>query len=249
MAKSAQEIVDLTCTTSASSCSPPPRKKLCSSAVHQSTLHNFFQPLTPAKGLQSQVKVIKRTPKSVGLHVYSKEDITKATGLDKAYKTFWNEQITDIFNDPAMSSRLQDKEMIQGAINILWVLHKTSCLEVLCQEVEVLATKLFPLDTCRQNELLSTVQKHMKKVRELTDVCIAKQDTDESEQEDVSGILKDLKLTQSSLKKALDRKKIELEHALKPQPMVVEQPQMLSEGEIHDLAQDVLTEENIELDS
>ena len=249
MATSAQNINDLT--MSASSCSPPPRKKVCS-AVHQSTLHNFFQPLTPAKGSQSQVKVIKRTPKSLGLHVYSIEDITKATGLDKAYKTFWNEQITDIFNDPAMSNRLQDKEMIQGAINISWVLHKTSCLEVLCQEVEVLANKLFPLDTCRQNELLSTVQKHMKKVRELTDVCLAKQDADESEQEDVSGILKDLKRAQSSLKKALDRKKTELEHALKPQPLVVEQPQMLTEGEIHDLAQDILIEENIhfvELDS
>ena len=75
--------------------SPPPVKKLClpesgpstsrRSTFTQSTLHRFFSTSKESKDLPKTASDHTSIDHLIGLHLYTKEDISAAKGIDKAY--------------------------------------------------------------------------------------------------------------------------------------------------------------------
>ena len=81
----------------------PPAKKQPKSAT-QSTLHNFFGRCTG--GNMAHPRTLKCTPQLLGTHMFSAEDNSSSTGIDKDYKEFWNAQAIDLCGNEDVRHKL-----------------------------------------------------------------------------------------------------------------------------------------------
>lgn len=80
----------------------PASKKKCTGSV-QLSIKNFFKPVVtseegdqPVPTTSSQIVVI---PQYYEIHIYSDAEIDKAVGLQKQFKTVWNEKAREICSD------------------------------------------------------------------------------------------------------------------------------------------------------
>ena len=104
-----------------------------SKPASQSTLHNFFKSCTGCN--QARPKTVECTPQLMGIHVFTDEEISSSTALDKDYKEFWNGQAIELCRNEDVRHKLKDKLAIQGAINTSWTLHKSNLLELQAEKL------------------------------------------------------------------------------------------------------------------
>ena len=190
------------------SISKPSKKK---QKLQQITLHKFFQASGPSTSAEAQPHVVDITAQSKGIHIYSDKEIAGADGLLKEYYIFWNAQARELCSSPPTLVYLNSTKKIEGAINTKWTLYKSELLELLADEVSVLVSEAYT-DPVAQSSTMITIENNKKKVRDLTDICIIERDADKIQEERITRLTKDLRLAQSALKKAIDRKKSEMEH-------------------------------------
>ena len=211
----------------------PQPKRLCSV---QTSLDRFFKD-TPNNSTAASLKV-DLTPNYYGIHVYDTKEIAEARGLDRDYKLFWNNNVSELCADRQVRHKLQDKGAIQGAVNTAWTLHKTELLKVQADE---LLTHVDVDETACSD--FSTIKKHVKKISELTDTLRhVYGNATVKEEKDVSKMLSDLRLAQSALKKAIARKKHQA-HQVSMRAEVAAAPQALLSPEcVHNIIEDIKTE-------
>jgi hypothetical protein len=164
------------------------------------------------------------------MHTYSEGDIADSSGLDKEYKQFWNAKAAELCHDKAVRHKLKDKAAIQGAINSLWTLHKSDLLQLQADEVAVYVDQAYTDETVKASAL-STVQGNLKKTMELTE-CISLVYANATEEmgDEMSELMKDLRKSQSALKKAIDRKNHELQQLVTRQPLKATDPVYKTNG-------------------
>ena len=221
---------------------PPGAKQPCSSKpATQSTLHNFFKSCTGDN--KAYPRTLKSTPQLLGIHMYSAEDISSSTGLDKDYKEFWNVQAIELCANEDVRHKLKDKLAIQGAINTSWTLHKSSLLELQAEQLTISVHQAYSDDAAAKH-ILSSVESNKKKMMELTNILqLACNDATEDE---VSEHMKELRKVQSALKKAIDYKTKDL--CSIPQSLRASSPENLSPHEVENIVQEIVMETSYEAD-
>ena len=65
----------------------------------QSTMHRFFQSEPFSSSSQGVQPTITFSPDSLGIHVYSSEDIQEAKGMEKDFRIFWNAKASELCSD------------------------------------------------------------------------------------------------------------------------------------------------------
>ena len=220
-----------------SEASPAAKKRPCSSkCTTQSTLHMFFKNHDGDK--KPKPKTIEYSPEFFGLHMYSEEDIHTSVGLDKTYKEFWNAKVQELCKDEKARHKLKDKAGIQGAINTIWTLHKSDLLKIQVEELTIYVSQVYD-DEFAMINYLSSVEANKEKVMELTESLrlLYVDATDESGPE-VSDILKELRKAQGALKKAIERKQLELQPS-HDQPLIALPSETLSAHKLHDIVTEI----------
>ena len=107
-----------------------------SSATVQLSLHRFFKS-NPSEGSTGDSAAGVITPEYFGIHIYTNTKIEDAAGLEKDYRTFWNEKAIDMCSDKYTRAKLsRDKVAVQGAINTSCTLHKVELLELKAEEMK-----------------------------------------------------------------------------------------------------------------
>lgn len=84
------------------------------------------------------------SPEYYGIHIYTEEELSSSTGLQKQFRIYWNEKANEICSDKSIRSKLHNKAAIQGTIYTSWSLHKTHLLQLQVEEFEAQAKKVYP---------------------------------------------------------------------------------------------------------
>ena len=82
-------------------------------------------------------------PGYYGLNLYTEADISSGVGLQRDFRTYWNDKVHEICADKTIRAHLGSKAAIQGTIYTLWTLHKTHLREVQAEELQVVAEQLY----------------------------------------------------------------------------------------------------------
>ena len=154
-----------------------------------------------------------------GIHVYSDVEINKAVGLQKQFKTFWNEKaLSEICADKTCRGRLQSKTAIQGTIYTSWTLHKTHLLQLQAEELQEEGKIVYRDQVAREADF-STIKKNLERMQQAYAFTTLAGDSVKSlssptekqaKEKDLEKDMTDLKRAQDSLNKALERKRAEL---------------------------------------
>ena len=78
-------------------------------------------------------RITSVTPEYYGIHLYSTAEISSATGLQKQFRSFWNEKAQELCAYKTVRAKLHHKSAIHGAICASWTLHKTHLLQLLAK--------------------------------------------------------------------------------------------------------------------
>ena len=191
-----------------------PQKRPCTS---QATMFKYFQPATCGEHSEARPSTVM-TPDYYGIHLYTATEMSSATGLQKNFRTFWNEKARELCADKSVRAKLHSKTAIQGAICASWTLHKTHLLQLQVEEVEDLAKRFHPDDAVRAHLLTpvtsnldrmltayATVNATSESIAALTSTAEKKKMEKELDEE-----TSELKKAQDALVKALERRKIPL---------------------------------------
>jgi len=186
---------------------PHPSATKASRADTQTTLAKYF--VSTDKN-SKKPEIVQITPEYLGIHMYSEEEIKDSVGIDKQYKEFWNSKATELCKDKRVRHKLKDKPAIQGAINTSWTLHKSDILRVEADEMLQHLSELYT-DEVLFLTVSDTIEDNKKKVIETTEtLCLVFHNADDTQEKEVSELMKELRKRQSALKKAIDRKSYEL---------------------------------------
>ena len=118
---------------------PTEGKRKC---VSQRSILKFFKPEgTSASELPSSSGTVI-TPDFYGIRLFDDTDISSATGLQKEFRSYWNEKAREICGDRSIRGKLQSKAAIQGTIYTSWTLHKTHLLQLQVDELQEEAKKI-----------------------------------------------------------------------------------------------------------
>ena len=217
----------------------PPEKKVCTS---QSSIHKFFKS-TCSTSTSKPMSGIQFTPDYFGIHMYKKSEIEEARGLDRDYKHYWNEKVIELCNDKQVRHKLKDKGAIQGAVNTSWSLHKSELLQIQADELHMCIAGKYTKE--RAYTEFYTIKANIKKVMELTEtIRLLYTDASKEMGGEVAEMMRVLRLAQSALKKAIDRKRQEINRTSHVKEGIVEDPQPLSAQCLNDIAEEIRTETN-----
>lgn len=186
----------------------PAIKRKCTSQV-QTTLHKFFPSEGEKAGPSTSSQTITLAPESYGIHMFTEDQIDRASGLERDYLHFWNSKARELCRSKEARSKLGNKVAIQGAITASWALHKTHLLQLqaeeLCNEMTVVYRNHDPIV---REKLLDVVQKNKQKMldihAEIEYTCGEFQGRDR--ENIVSEKLTELKKAQDALSKAINRR-------------------------------------------
>ena len=81
----------------------------------QQSSNTYFQPKTSGEQSEARPSTVV-TPEYYGIHLYTATEMSSATGLQKQYRTFWNEKTRELCADKSARAKLHNKTAIQGAI-------------------------------------------------------------------------------------------------------------------------------------
>ena len=173
--------------------SSPPQKRACI----QSSLHNFFS----SSGSTSKPTFVEYTPEYLGIHLFSEQEISEVGVLEINYRRFWNEKVMELCEDKHVRHKLKDKSAIQGAINTSWTLHKSDLLALQVDELNICMRESYTEE--RTKEIMFSTIKSKNRVMEITDsIRHLYANTPQEMELEVSKIMKELRMTQSALKKS-----------------------------------------------
>ena len=77
------------------------------------------------------------------INLYTEADISSAVGLQRDFRTYWNDKAHEICADKTIRAHLGSKAAIQGTIYTSWTLHKTHLLELQAEELQGVAKQLY----------------------------------------------------------------------------------------------------------
>ncbi len=180
----------------------------------QTTVHSFFGgnpgPSAINPGLQ------------YGIRVYTDKEINEVEGLEGEFRKFWNEKAAELCNNAAVRHKLRNKTAIQGAIHTSWNLHKTSLLEIQVDELRAKATDAYIEESTVSNKLAS-IERNAQRMRDTKDrISILSQQLERGEGDPETPTqlhveMSELKKAQDALKKALQRRKAEIDIIIQEQ--------------------------------
>ena len=219
----------------------------------QSTLFKFFEkPQEQASSSKSDRKTLDYSPQNYGIYIYSRDEIQKADGLSQEFRKFWNEKAVQLCKDKSVRDKLHHKKAIEGAIYTSWRFQSTHLLQLQAEEVIEEAKSLFS-DNVRIEHFVSSIRKNLENMLEafaganhLYEVMNTKSKTDEMES-DLEKEMTQLKVAQSSLKKAISEKRqqIRVEQAViqhEAECLTTGPPEMLSEEDMEVLVETFKTD-------
>ena len=198
---------------------PTEGKRKC---VSQRSILKFFKPEgTSASELPSSSGTVI-TPDFYGIRLFDDTDISSATGLQKEFRSYWNEKAHEICADRSIRGKLQSKAAIQGTIYTSWTLHKTHLLQLQVDELQEEAKKIYRDDIAREHALTAVTKnsERMQQAYACTTVLgesISSLAGDEKKVKEVEleKAMTELKKAQDALSKALERRKADLLAAMK----------------------------------
>lgn len=197
------------------------------------------------------------TPQYYGIHIYSDAEIDKAVGLQKQFKTFWNEKAHEICTDKTIRARLQSKAAIQGTIYTSWTLHKTHILQLQAEELQEEAKMVYRDQVAREADF-TTIKNNLERMQQAyasttltaeSMKSLSNEIEKQVKEKDLDREMTDLKRAQDSLHKALERRRAELLATTKDieeeqlQAYRAKSPIQLSDNEMEELIDIVRNEE------
>ena len=187
-------------------------KRSCT-GTGQSTLFRYYE---KASGPSSAVKtMVDVTPVSMGVKMYTKEDIEASSGMKKLYFQFWNDKACELCKDESVREKMKgNKRAFMGAINCSWTIHRTKIIQLQAEEVIELAGKVYPDEVAREQKLTS-IRNNVSRVKEALDSTNSfyeiTKDSDPSEiegmEDELTTKVRELKVAQEALLKAIHRKR------------------------------------------
>ena len=187
------------------------QKKKCS----QQSLMNYFKPNELASRPSTSQTVV--TPGYYGINLYTEADINSAVGLQRDFRTYWNDKAHEICADKTIRAHLGSKAAIQGTIYTSWTLHKTHLLEMQAEELQGEAKNIYSDEVAMLAEF-TTIKNNLERMLQcyatVTTLAEHAKSLDATEkkakEEDIEKELSDLKKAQNALHQAMERKRADL---------------------------------------
>lgn len=188
------------------------QKKKCS----QMSLMTYFKPAQANQSTPSTSSTVV-TPGYYGINLYTEADISSAVGLQRDFRTYWNDKAHEICADKTIRAHLGSKAAIQGTIYTSWTLHKTHLLELQAEELQGVAKQLYNDEIALLADF-STIKNNLERMLQ----CYASVTTlaerakslniaeKTAKEEEIEKELSDLKKAQNALHQAMERKRAEL---------------------------------------
>ena len=215
----------------------------------QSTMHRFFQSEPFSSSSQGVQPTITFSPDSLGIHMYSSEDIQEAKGMEKDFRIFWNAKASELCSDKSVRCKLRDRVAIQGAIHTSWTLHKTTLLQLRSEELTTRVEEVYTSEVEREVKL-KTIQKNMDRVVNSTAKVNAlyaevENNGDVQVHDAITKELSELRKSQEALTRAIKRRQEEIDRASEQlETMVTTPPVHLSTEEMFQIVKEIRDESN-----
>jgi hypothetical protein len=243
----------------ASTTSEETRKQPCKKSLLQASLFKFYKPdHDDGSNLKPKPPPVLPTPSKFNIHLYSKDEIERARGLNKLRLQFWNDKAVEICSDKSMTDELNNnREAIEGAIHSSWTLHKTSLLELEVEELEDKAILVYDDEVARE-VILKNVKKNRDRmqtahatIHALSNIIAESSESQKVPLENqLSQEISELKKAQDALSKAIQRSSVTAKPN-KDSVMAAPSPIKLSDTEFSTLITEVkneYTDESVEKD-
>ena len=215
----------------------------------QSTMHRFFQNEAVSSSSQGVPPTTTFSPDSLGIHVYSSEEIQEAKGMEKDFRIFWNAKASELCSDKSVRCKLGDRVAIQGAIHTAWTLHKTTLLQLRSEELTTRVKEVYTSEVEREVKL-RTIQKNMDRVINSTatvNVLYAEVENTGAVQihEAITKELSELRKSQEALTRAMKRRREEIDRTSDElETMIATPPVNLSTEEMFQIVKEIRGESN-----
>lgn len=194
-------------------------KKARDSPTVQLSLDHFFKPSGKPPASDAGNTRVEISPEYFGIHIYTPQEIEEGQGLEKEYRTFWNEKAFEMCKDRYTRAKLlNNKVAVHGAINTSWTLYKVKLLELRAEEMKHRALMIYP-DTETAQCKMSSMEKnvlHMKTSATAVNTLYMRAEALSSNESSLQEIeesttkeLTELRKSQEALIKAMKRKEVE----------------------------------------
>jgi hypothetical protein len=236
---------------------PATTKRSCAANRQQTTLFKYYEKTSGPSGSSSSKAFVDVTPESLGVKIYTKEEIEASSGLKKTYLLFWNDKARELCQDKGVCEQMRgNKRAFMGAINCSWTIHRTEIIKLQAEEVIELASKVYLDEVSREHKLSSIRPKNISRVNEAHDATCTfyhlLRESDASEikamEDDLTKKVHDLKVAQEALLKAIQRKREDTfadQHDRETDSIMAGSPVQLSSDEVEVLVDAVKEEENM----
>ena len=147
-------------------------KRSCTANRQQTTLFKYYEKTSGPSGSSSSKTFVDVTPESLGIKIYTKEEIEASSGLKKTYLLFWNDKAHELCQDKGVCEKMKgNKRALMGAINCSWTIHRSEIIQLQAEVIE-LASKVY-LDEVNREHKLSSIRKNITRVNEAHDATCA----------------------------------------------------------------------------
>ena len=209
----------------------------------QSTLSSYFissNADTPSSTAHLEAKEIVQ---SLGIHLYTNEEIKGAKGLQKEFRSFWNEKAEELCKDPSvrMGKLKSSSTAIRGAIYTSWTLHKCSFLQLRGEKLQSDLKDVYKDDTAL-TDVLSAVNRNidrMKTAHATVTQIYSTASSDHDIEHDLNEGMHELRRAQDALSKSIDRRQVDINVTFVEQEtaiLIAGPPEQLSHDEVEQMA-------------